>query len=180
MAHSQLCIDEKYLVVRSDSFVSKYADLDPEFCIGLKSADPYVFPVFDSVTKIIKGYRHLFEDQTNRVGFIMVGESYPKKTTEKILETLNSSRRVSPIQFINANAGAAISYCCTKFLFRGPTLNISSSTESALAIADLVAGSWLDKKHAYGVFCINTAMDENGSCGAYSRFICENVSTEGL
>ena len=98
----------------------QYKDIDENLKNGLKSCDPLVWGVITSINNIyIKFYDILSTHRTN-VGIIQFGNSFPSYITHKIVDSLKTRQRVSPVDFINANVGAPLSIACTTYKFQGP------------------------------------------------------------
>jgi hypothetical protein len=125
-----------------------YEQLDPEIGNGLRNADPTVWPVLDSVAALYRANRARLEPHRDHVGMIHYGSAYPKAIAQRVIADMSRNGRVSPAAFINANAGAALSICCTRFGFRGPTMNLTMPAASARTLVDVLAARWLGQGSA--------------------------------
>ena len=125
-----------------------YEQLDPEVRGGLRNADPTVWPVLEAVAQLYRTNLERLEAQRDHVGMIHYGSAYPKVTAQRVITDVSRSGRVSPAAFINANAGAALSICCTRFGFRGPTMNLTMPSAAARTLVDALAARWLGQGNA--------------------------------
>ncbi|WP_339420363.1 MULTISPECIES: hypothetical protein [unclassified Pseudomonas] len=136
-----------------------YNDLDEGLRKGLKSADPSVYSVLSSVSELYLKYHQRLDPVRGQVGLIYYGNAYPKTITGRIVEGLASKDRVSPSDFINANAGAATSICCTRYGFQGPTLVLTMPGHDVQAIARGLADYWLTTCQADYLFLVEAQTD---------------------
>lgn len=122
--------------------------LDEKLGKGLKTADPIALPVLAAVAqahRLAQSHRPI---ERSQAGLVFYGRAYPKAAAAAVMEEVRSKRRVSPIGFINANAGAPISICCTRLGLRGPTMNLTMGGPVARLVAECLARSWLERRHA--------------------------------
>lgn len=125
--------------------------LDKSLRSGLRGVDPSVVPALAAVAEL----RHAIpRADGDRIGVIWCGTAYPRRAAEAVRRELQSNGRVSPTSFINANAGAAVSICCTKLALRGPTMALTMSGSIARRVAELLAAGWLRRRHADHVIMV--------------------------
>lgn len=159
-------IDESFQIV--DACVIEqfpFHELDDEMKKGIKNADPTIWPVLASVSRLYKIWADALHARRDHVGIIHYGGAFPKATALKVVNEIKSNRRVSPVSFINANAGAATSICCTKFGFHGPTINLTMRSAHARGIAAALATQWLRKRQAAYLFIIEANFNsDDGIC----------------
>jgi hypothetical protein len=136
-----------------------YEQLDPDVRGGVRHADPAVWPVLECVARLYRARRTRLEPHRDHVGVIQSGSAYPKATAQRVRADLERSGRVSPAAFINANAGAALSICCTRFGFRGPTLNLTMPAADAKPLVDVLATRWLRQGNARYLILIAADFD---------------------
>jgi hypothetical protein len=136
-----------------------YNDLDENLRKGLKNADPSVYSVLSSVSELYLKHHERLDPVRAQVGFIYYGNAYPKTITGKIVEGLADKDRVSPSDFINANAGAATSICCTRYGFQGPTLVLTMPGHHVQAVARGLADYWLTTGQADYLFLVEAQTD---------------------
>lgn len=129
-----------------------YSDLDEPLRRGLKSSDPLVFSVLASVDMLHEQYQDQLQAHAHNVGMIQYGNAFPNTLTKKIVTDLQVRGRVSPVDFINANAGAPLSICCTRYGFHGPTLVLTMPDSSAEVVASGLAEHWLRSGQADYLF----------------------------
>ena len=125
----------------------------------IKNSDPTVSSLVTAIYQIMSNVILPWETEGSEVGIIVVGNALPQVTTNKLIMELRNHGRVSPLNFINANAGAAISICCTLFKFQGPTMNLTNSDSTGIAAATILASNWLNKQLAKYIFLINADVD---------------------
>ena len=138
-------------------------DLPVELGKKVKTTDPVVWPILLTTAEIHSALNLPWPTISSQVGMIMYGNSYPKQASEKIIAEIKTKNRVSPLNFINANAGAAISVCCTTYQFRGPTLNLTMSDIETEKIALIIADDWLRKGDANYIFLVKADHDDGGN-----------------
>lgn len=93
------------------------------------------------------------------IGIIQVSPYVPTTLDLRIYAGLEK-QRVSPLQFISANAGAALSIACTQFKWQGPTLNITMPPrKDVIKKAAILAQSWLLQGSADFLFLIIDGFD---------------------
>ena len=131
-----------------------YSDLDETLRKGLKSADPTTYSVLYAVNEIYQQHAAVLDKAKQNVGFIYYGSAYPKITTARIVNDLANKGRVSPVDFINANAGAAASICCTRFGFQGPSMVLTMPAITSESVARGLALHWLNTRHAEYLFLV--------------------------
>jgi hypothetical protein len=117
--------------------------LDPEWRAGVRNADPVVWPALQAVGRLYRANRARLEPHADHIGMIYYGSAFPKTTAQRVMTDVRESGRVSPTAFIHANAGAALSICCTRFGFRGPTMNLTMPAGRARLLVDALAERWL-------------------------------------
>jgi hypothetical protein len=137
-----------------------YEQLHPDVRSGVRNADPVVWPVLEAVGRLYRAHRERLESDANHVGMIHYGSAYPKTTSRRVMTDVSRTGRVSPVAFINANAGAALSICCTRFGFRGPTMNLTMSAMRARTLADVLAVRWLAQGDARHLILVAADFDE--------------------
>lgn len=147
------------IVDRAHASNFTYNDLDENLRKGLKNADPSVYSVLSSVSELYLKHYERLDPVRAQVGFIYYGNAYPKTITGKIVEGLASKGRVSPSDFINANAGAATSICCTRYGFHGPTLVLTMPGRDVQAVARGLADYWLTTGQADYLFLVEAQTD---------------------
>jgi hypothetical protein len=136
-----------------------YEQLDPEVRNGVRNADPTVWPVLESVGQLYRAHCMQLEAHLDHVGMIHFGSAYPKATAQRVTADVARSGRVSPAAFINANAGAAVSLCCTRFGFRGPTMAVTMPTADAKTLVDVLATQWLRQGNARYLILVAADLD---------------------
>jgi hypothetical protein len=139
-----------------------YDSLDKTLRAGLKTADPLVWSVLACVAGLHASHRQALQDSADRVGLIQYGDGFPRATASRVIEEMRSRRRVSPNTFVNANAGAAVSVCCTKLGYRGPTINLTMPRAQAQGIARVLAARWLGDGHAAYLYFVAASDDGEG------------------
>lgn len=139
-----------------------YEQLDPEVRVGVRNADPTVWTVLECVARLYRAHCARLEPHRDHVGVIHSGSAYPKATALRVMADLNRSGRVSPAAFINANAGAALAICCTRFGFRGPTMNLTMRATDARTLVDVLATRWLRQDNARYLILIAADFDPAG------------------
>lgn len=139
-----------------------YEQLDSELRGGVRNADPTVWTVLECVAQLYRAHCSRLEPHRDHVGVIHSGSAYPKATAQRVMVDLNRSGRVSPAAFINANAGAALSICCTRFGFRGPTMNLTMPASDARTLVDMLATRWLRQDNARYLILIAADFDAEG------------------
>ncbi|WP_118182498.1 hypothetical protein [Paraburkholderia phosphatilytica] len=122
--------------------------MHPEISAGMRNADPVVLPVLEAVGRLYRVHRARLEPHTDRIGMIQSGLAFPRAKSQRVFSDVSRNGRVSPVAFINANAGAAISFCCTRFGFRGPTLHLTMTALRAQSLANALAATWLARGDA--------------------------------
>ncbi|MDE1180642.1 hypothetical protein [Paraburkholderia sp.] len=131
-----------------------YEHLHDDVRSGMKNADPAVWPVLEAVGRVYRAHRRELDAHGDATGVIQSGSAFPKATAQRVIADIARSGRVSPVAFINANAGAALSICCTRFGLRGPTLNLTMPSTRARAMVDALAARWLAQRDAQYLFLI--------------------------
>ena len=96
-----------------------------------------------------------------KTGFIMIGNACPRKATQKVIQELSTRNNVSPMSFINANAGAAISICATHYGFQGPSINFTTGADAPWEIALLLAHQWLQLKDVEAIFLLHARYQQD-------------------
>jgi hypothetical protein len=139
-----------------------YEQLDSEVRDGVRNADPTVWTVLECVGRIYRAHRARLEPHQEHIGMIHSGSAYPKATAQRVMTDLERSGRVSPAAFINANAGAALSICCTRFGLRGPTMNLTMPATDARMLVDVLARQWLRQDNARYLILIAADFDPVG------------------
>ncbi|SCC93164.1 conserved hypothetical protein [Thiomonas sp. X19] len=134
-----------------------YGSLDKTLRAGLKTADPLVWSVLACVAGLHELHRQALQECADQIGLIQYGDGFPRATASRVFEEIRSRRRVSPNTFVNANAGAALSVCCTKLGYRGPTINLTMPRVQAQAIAQVLAARWLRDAHAAYLYFVATS-----------------------
>ncbi|WP_081074067.1 hypothetical protein [Burkholderia multivorans] len=158
-----------------ESAIRSHDTLPPSLQSGTRNADPSVWPVLDSVGALFDANRHRLEQEADDVGMICFGNAFPKATSQRIISDIARAGRVSPTAFINANAGAALSICCTRFGFRGPTLNLTMHEDRARYIVDAIASSWLEGGSARYLILVNTRFDPASGISATSTLTARHA-----
>lgn len=134
-----------------------------ELAQKLKIADPSVFSILKTTNDIIQSVNLPWSSLADSIGMIVMGNAYPKMFTQKVIQEMRTTNRVSPLSFINANAGSAISICCTIYKFQGPTINLTIGEPYREEIALVLAKQWLLNKNATYIFMITSdvTLDEH-------------------
>ncbi|KVD74855.1 hypothetical protein WS62_04030 [Burkholderia sp. ABCPW 14] len=168
--HALDCIDAR------ESSTANHAELPADIRGGAKQADPAVWPVLDTVWRLYSEHRARLDPHLEHVGMIHYGSAFPKRAARQVIDDVARSGRVSPLTFIHANAGAALSICCTRFGFRGPTLNLTMAAADAGRFADIAAARWLERGDARYLFVVAAEFDANEGVTAkttlYARAAC--------
>lgn len=136
-----------------------------------KTADPSVFPVLKTTHDIIDSLALPWQELAPSIGVIVTGNAYPKHFTQKVIQEIKDTSRVSPLSFINANAGAAISICCTLYKFQGPTINFTMSAPYREQAMTLLATQWLANKSAQYIFMVVADVTKEGKYSAWNRLV---------
>lgn len=118
--------------------------------------DPSVWPVLLTTHSILRAITLQHDVSASQISMLVCGNVYPALYAKKVLLEVQNKRRVSPLSFINANAGAAISVCCTTFHFQGPSLNLTMPSENGEQFAEILIKKWLNNKDANYVFWVST------------------------
>lgn len=126
-----------------------WSDLDETLRRGLKTADPLSLNVLFTVDEIYQQHQALLDIHHESVGFIQFGTAFPLNTSEKIINDMAIKSRVSPVDFINANVGAPVSICCTRYRFQGPTMVLTMPQRTGKEIAMSLAREWLTQQATY-------------------------------
>ncbi|MGJ8521681.1 hypothetical protein R84981_000342 [Carnimonas sp. R-84981] len=126
-----------------------WSDLSVTLRRGLKIADPLSLNVLFTVDELYQQHQALLDKHHEHVGFIQFGTSFPANTSEKIINDMEQKSRVSPVDFINANVGAPISICCTRYRFQGPTMVLTMKQLTGRNIALSLAKQWLEQQAMY-------------------------------
>ncbi len=126
-----------------------WSDLDETLRRGLKTADPLSLNVLFTVDEIYQQHQALLDMHHESVGFIQFGTAFPLNTSEKIINDMAIKSRVSPVDFINANVGAPVSICCTRYRFQGPTMVLTMPQRTGKEIAMSLARDWLTQQATY-------------------------------
>ncbi|EKD5159326.1 hypothetical protein L8T00_02405 [Enterobacter cloacae] len=126
-----------------------WSDLDETLRRGLKTADPLSLNVLFTVDEIYQQHQALLDMHHESVGFIQFGTAFPLNTSEKIINDMAIKSRVSPVDFINANVGAPVSICCTRYRFQGPTMVLTMPQRTGKEIAMSLAREWLTQQATY-------------------------------
>lgn len=149
-----------------------YADLDENLRRGLKSADPLVFSVLQSVGNLQRQHAGALDEQRVHVGMIQYGTAFPSQLTGRIVGDLQARGRLSPVDFINANAGAPLSICCTRYGFQGPTLVLTMPDADARPIAESLAQHWLQDGQAKFLFLCRADFAPDRGIEVQTRLLC--------
>ncbi|PTR23747.1 MULTISPECIES: hypothetical protein [unclassified Pseudomonas] len=149
-----------------------YSDLDESLRRGLKSADPLVFSVLESVDALQRRHQDVLHAHRGNVGMIQYGSAFPSHLTAKIVGDVQARSRVSPIDFINANAGAPLSVCCTRYGFQGPTLVLTMPGATARPIAESLAHHWLQSGQADYLFLCRADFGVDRAIDVETRLVC--------
>ena len=126
-----------------------WSDLDETLRRGLKTADPLSLNVLFTVDELYQQHKGLLNNHLESVGVIQFGTAFPVNTSEKIIHDMAIKSRVSPVDFINANVGAPISICCTRYRFQGPTMVLTMPQRTGKEIALSLAREWLTQQATY-------------------------------
>lgn len=126
-----------------------WSDLNETLRRGLKTADPLSLNVLFTVDEIYQQHQALLDKHHESVGFIQFGTAFPVNTSEKIINDMAIKSRVSPVDFINANVGAPVSICCTRYRFQGPTMVLTMPQRTGKEIAISLAREWLTQQATY-------------------------------
>lgn len=126
-----------------------WSDLNETLRRGLKTADPLSLNVLFTVDEIYQQHQALLDKHHESVGFIQFGTAFPVNTSEKIINDMAIKSRVSPVDFINANVGAPVSICCTRYRFQGPTMVLTMPQRTGKEIAMSLAREWLTQQATY-------------------------------
>lgn len=126
-----------------------WSDLDETLRRGLKTADPLSLNVLFTVDELYQQHQALLDNHLESVGIIQFGTAFPVNTSEKIIHDMAIKSRVSPVDFINANVGAPISICCTRYRFQGPTMVLTMPQRTGKEIALSLAREWLTQQATY-------------------------------
>lgn len=102
-----------------------------------------------TVDEIYQQHQALLDMHHESVGFIQFGTAFPLNTSEKIINDMAIKSRVSPVDFINANVGAPVSICCTRYRFQGPTMVLTMPQRTGKEIAMSPAREWLMQQATY-------------------------------
>jgi hypothetical protein len=149
-------------------------DLPEDLAKSVRMSDPVVWPILKTTHDIINTTNLPWKEIANEVGIIVVGNAFPKQYTKKIVNELSEHGRVSPLSFINANAGAAISICCTIYKFQGPTINFTASDENCHNIAAILAQQWLKSGAAKYIFFVIADENEQNGYSVNNKLITLN------
>lgn len=123
-----------------------WSDLNETLRRGLKTADPLSLNILFTVDELYQKHQALLDKYHESVGFIQFGTAFPVNTSEKIINDLAIKSRVSPVDFINANVGAPISICCTRYRFQGPTMVLTMPQRTGKEVAMSLASEWLTQQ----------------------------------
>ncbi|WP_336209927.1 hypothetical protein [Enterobacter sp. P82] len=126
-----------------------WSDLNETLRRGLKTADPLSLNVLFTVDELYQQHQALLDKHHESVGFIQFGTAFPVNTSEKIINDMAIKSRVSPVDFINANVGAPVSICCTRYRFQGPTMVLTMLQRTGKEIAMSLAREWLTQQATY-------------------------------
>lgn len=126
-----------------------WSDLNETLRRGLKTADPLSLNVLFTVDELYQQHQALLDKHHESVGFIQFGTAFPVNTSEKIINDMAIKSRVSPVDFINANVGAPVSICCTRYRFQGPTMVLTMPQRTGKEIAISLASEWLTQQATY-------------------------------
>lgn len=126
-----------------------WSDLNETLRRGLKTADPLSLNVLFTVDELYQQHQALLDKHHESVGFIQFGTAFPVNTSEKIINDMAIKSRVSPVDFINANVGAPVSICCTRYRFQGPTMVLTMPQRTGKGIAMSLAREWLTQQATY-------------------------------
>lgn len=126
-----------------------WSDLNETLRRGLKTADPLSLNVLFTVDELYQQHQALLDKHHESVGFIQFGTAFPVNTSEKIINDMAIKSRVSPVDFINANVGAPVSICCTRYRFQGPTMVLTMPQRTGKEIAMSLAREWLTQQATY-------------------------------
>jgi len=149
-----------------------YSDLDETLRRGLKSADPLVFSVLESVNALQQRHLGVLDAHRRNVGMIQYGSAFPSHLTARIVSDIQTRSRVSPVDFINANAGAPLSICCTRYGFQGPTLVLTMPATTARPIADSLAQHWLQSGQADYLFLCRAEFGPDRAIEVETQLVC--------
>lgn len=149
--------------------------LDKSLRSGLRGVDPSVVPALAAVAELRDSIPRV---DGERIGVIWCGTAYPRRAAEAVRRELQSNGRVSPTSFINANAGAAVSICCTKLSLRGPTMTLTMSGSIACRVADLLAAGWLRRRHADHVIMVVAEFGKRDEIVVDARLLTCSQRTE--
>lgn len=158
-------------VYEATAINTKHHELPTEIAKGLKLSDPTIFSLLKSTHDILSAVDIPWIELADRIGIIVVGNAYPRQYSKKVVNELSIQRRVSPMSFINANAGAAISICCTTFKFRGPTINLTMSDNIRSEIAAFIAKQWLTNNDAKYLFIVTSDFNADDECIVHNKLI---------
>lgn len=126
-----------------------WSELNETLRRGLKTADPLSLNVLFTVDELYQQHQALLDKHHESVGFIQFGTAFPVNTSEKIINDMAIKSRVSPVDFINANVGAPVSICCTRYRFQGPTMVLTMPQRTGKEIAMSLAREWLTQQATY-------------------------------
>ena len=132
-----------------------YENLPLNLQKNTKQLDSTIWPIVYTTHLIVNEMDIDWMSCAEKVGFIMIGNVFPRETSGLIRNELLEKGKVAPFHFISANAGAAISTCCTTFGFKGPTLNLTMPNDD-FNIAKSIAESWIIKDVVKYVFFLTT------------------------
>lgn len=155
------------------------ADLGEGLRRGLRGADPSVLPVLAATTLILGATPGQRLPDGDRVGLVQFGDAHPRKTAEAVRRGVADKGRVSPSDFINANAGAAVSTCCTRLGLMGPTMTLTMAGPTAAWVAERLAQGWLLRRHADRVVVVEATLGEDGEVTARARLFAREGPDEG-
>ncbi|MFZ2314892.1 MAG: hypothetical protein WAW86_04430 [Gammaproteobacteria bacterium] len=151
-------------------------DMPSDLVKMVRVSDPSIWPILFATNEIINTVDLPWQHIANDVGMIMVGNSYPKKYSKKVMTEVSTTGRVSPLSFINANAGAAISICCTTYKFQGPTINLTMSNLIREQIASVIAKQWLNNGDAKYIFLVTADFNGQDECVVNNKLISLNLN----
>jgi hypothetical protein len=146
-------------------------DLPEGLAKTVKTVDPMVLTILATVNETMNAVNIPWQDIAVNIGMIVSGNAYPKHYTQKVITELRTKNRVSPLSFINSNAGAAISICCTTYKFQGPTINLTISGKKSEKLGEIIINQWLSNGDAEYVFYITADFNEGGACAVSNKLI---------
>lgn len=127
----------------------------------VRICDPSVWSILSTVHQMTEKVPLDWKSIAAKTGFIMLGNASPSKATQKVIQELNTRNHVSPMSFINANAGAAISICATHYGFQGPSINFTTGADASWKIALILAQHWLQLSDVEAIFLIHARYDQD-------------------